>query len=129
MAPLLDELAAIDAAADADALAAVIGALQRSGVGGGAGAYIDTDSKDSTRYLLHLSQSGIGLPDESYYRDEQHAEILAAYPRHIAEDVRARLRRGARPGEWQATAERIVALETKLAAGALGRRASGATPT
>ena len=66
------------------ALAAVLGGLQRTGVGGGTGVYIDTDSKDSTRYLLHLSQSGLGLPDESYYRDEQHAEILAAYPRHIA---------------------------------------------
>ena len=82
--PLLDELATIDAAADAAELASVLGGLQRTGVGGGAGAYIDTDSKDSTRYLLHLSQSGLGLPDESYYRDEQHAEILAAYPRHIA---------------------------------------------
>ncbi|MFY9917549.1 MAG: peptidase M13, partial [Mycobacterium sp.] len=82
--PLLDELATIDAADSADALAAVIGGLQHTGVGGGTGAYIDTDSKDSTRYLLHLSQSGLGLPDESYYRDEQHAEILAAYPRHIA---------------------------------------------
>ena len=93
--PLLDELATIDAAADADALAAVIGDLQRTGVGGGTGAYIDTDSKDSTRYLLHLSQSGLGLPDESYYRDEQHAEILAAYPRHIATMFAPRLRRRA----------------------------------
>ncbi|MDT7731354.1 MAG: putative endopeptidase, partial [Mycobacterium sp.] len=75
--PLLDELAAIDAAETPDALAEVLGRLQRAGVGGGAGAYVDTDSKDSTRYLLHLSQSGLGLPDESYYRDEQHAEILA----------------------------------------------------
>ena len=33
--PLLDELAAIDDAADPDALAAIVGALQRSGVGGG----------------------------------------------------------------------------------------------
>ncbi len=31
-----------------------------------------------------MAQSGLGLPDESYYRDEQHAEILAAYPQHIA---------------------------------------------
>ncbi len=113
-APLLDELAAIDAAADADALAAVIGGMQRSGVGGGTGAYIDTDSKDSSRYLLHLSQSGLGLPDESYYRDEQHAEVLAAYPRHIA--AMFALVYGEQPhGEWQATAERIVALESKLA--------------
>ena len=108
-------MATIDDAADADALAAVIGGLQRSGIGGGAGAYIDTDSKDSTRYLLHLSQSGIGLPDESYYRAEQHAEILAAYPRHIAKMFALTYGEETQPGEWQATAERIVALETKLA--------------
>ena len=62
----------------------MLGALQRTGVGGGAGVYVDTDSKDSTRYLVHVTQSGLGLPDESYYRDPQHAEILAAYPGHIA---------------------------------------------
>lgn len=114
--PLLDELAAIDEAGDADALAAVLGGLQHAGVGGATGAYIDTDSKDSTRYLLHLSQSGIGLPDESYYRDEQHAEILAAYPGHIARMFGLVYGEEPQPGEWQATAERIVALEAKLAA-------------
>jgi putative endopeptidase len=112
--PLLDELATIDAAADRATLAAVVGALQRTGVGGGTGVYIDTDSKDSTRYLLHLSQSGLGLPDESYYREEQHAEILAAYPRHIA--AMFALVYGGRPEDHSDTAERIVALETKLAA-------------
>ena len=109
--PLLDELATIDAVQTPEALAAVVGALQRSGVGGGAGAYVDTDSKDSTRYLLHLSQSGLGLPDESYYRDEQHAAILAAYPKHIA--AMFALVYG---GDHSETAARIVAVETKLAA-------------
>ena len=94
----------------------VIGGLQRTGVGGGTGAYIDTDSKDSTRYLLHLSQSGLGLPDESYYRDQQHAAILAAYPRHIATMFGLVYGEEPQHGEWQATAERIVALESKLAA-------------
>ncbi|MDT7793055.1 MAG: putative endopeptidase [Mycobacterium sp.] len=109
--PLLDELAAIDDAETPDALAEVVGRLQRAGVGGGASAYVDTDSKDSTRYLLHLSQSGLGLPDESYYRDEQHAEILAAYPKHIA--AMFDLVYG---GDHTETAARIVALETRLAA-------------
>jgi putative endopeptidase len=109
--PLLDELAAIDAADTPEALAAVLGALQRSGVGGGTGAYVDTDSKDSTRYLVHLNQSGLGLPDESYYRDEQHAEILAAYPQHIAAMFTHVF-----GGDHTETAARIVALETKLAA-------------
>jgi putative endopeptidase len=114
VAPLLEELATIDAAADAAALAAVVGGLQRTGVGGGAGAYVDTDSKDSTRYLLHVSQSGIGLPDESYYRDEQHAEILAAYPKHIARMFA--LTYGGSADQHADTAARIVALEAKLAA-------------
>lgn len=115
--PLLDELALIDGAPDAQALAAVLGALQRTGVGGGAGVYVDTDSKNSSRYLLHVSQSGIGLPDESYYRDEQHAAILAAYPGHIAR-MFALVNGGSldKAPDYQETADRIVALETKLAA-------------
>jgi putative endopeptidase len=112
--PLLDELTTIDDAADADALAGVIGALQRTGVGGGVGAYVDTDSKDSTRYLVHLTQSGLGLPDESYYRDEQHAEVLAAYPLHIARMFS--LVFGGDSEDHAEAAARIVALEAKLAA-------------
>jgi putative endopeptidase len=112
--PLLDELAAIDYAADPDAMAAVVGALQRTGVGGGVGAYIDTDSKNSNRYLMHVTQSGLGLPDESYYRDEQHAELLAAYPGHIARMFA--LTYGGAPEDHSQTAARILALETKLAA-------------
>ncbi len=112
VAPLLAELATIAAAPDREALALVLGRLQRTGIGGGTGVYVDTDSKDSTRYLLHMSQSGLGLPDESYYRDAAHAEILAAYPGHIARMLG--LVHG--EGDHAATAGRIVALETKLAA-------------
>lgn len=113
VAPLLRELASIDAAVDRDALARVVAAGQRTGVGGGVGLYVDTDSKNSSRYLLHLSQSGIGLPDESYYREEQHAEILAAYPAHIA--AMFALVYGGQTEQHAETAARIVALETRLA--------------
>ena len=109
--PLLDELARSTPPRPPRPWRRWSALLQRTGVGGGAGAYVDTDSKDSTRYLLHLSQSGLGLPDESYYRDEQHAEILAAYPKHIA--AMFALVYG---GDHTETAARIVALETKLAA-------------
>ena len=112
--PLHDELATIDIATDATALAAALGALQRTGVGGGVAVYVDTDSKDSTRYLMHFNQSGLGLPDESYYRDEQHAGVLAAYPGHIARMFS--LVYGGDASDHADTAARIVALETKLAA-------------
>ncbi|MGV0722405.1 M13 family metallopeptidase [Mycolicibacterium elephantis] len=110
--PLLAELAAIDAADSPEALARALGALQRTGVGGGVGVYVNTDAKDSTRYLVHMNQSGLGLPDESYYREEQHAAILAAYPKHIA----AMFALVYGDDDHDDTAARIVALETKLAA-------------
>ena len=78
------------------------------------GLYIDTDSKDSSRYLVHLSQSGLGLPDESYYRDEQHAAILGAYPAHIS--AMFALVYGGTAEQYADRAGRIVALETALAA-------------
>ena len=112
--PLRTELATIDAAQGPGALAGVIGRLQRTGVGGPVGLYIDTDSKNSSRYLVHLYQSGLGLPDESYYRDDQHAAILGAYPRHIA--TMFALVFGGTADEYAERAGRIVALETKLAA-------------
>ena len=112
--PLLDELAAIDNCADPVGLAAAMGALQRTGVGGGVAMYVDTDAKDSARYLVHFTQSGIGLPDESYFREEQHAAVLAAYPEHIARMFG--LVFGGDTEDHADTAARIVALEAKLAA-------------
>lgn len=111
--PLLDEMAVIDDAADPDALARALGALQRTGAGGGVGVYVDTDAKNSARYLVHFTQSGLGLPDESYYREERHAQVLEAYPAHIARMFG--LVFGGDPAEHTQTADRIVALETKLA--------------
>lgn len=112
--PLLAEIALIDDAADPAALAVVLGRLARTGVGGGVGFYIDTDSKDSSRYLVHFHQAGLGLPDESYYRDEKHASILGAYPRHIAKMFA--LVFGGFPEQYTERAGRIVALESALAA-------------
>src|SRR5699024_2793097 len=60
---------------------------------------------------------GLGLPDEAYYREEAHAETLAAYRVHVEEMLEfldpARLfGLGAK-----VAAERIVNLEKKIAAG------------
>ncbi|MEN3298630.1 M13-type metalloendopeptidase, partial [Pseudonocardia sp.] len=78
--PLLDDVAA---APDRAALASILGLRQREGRVSLFGAFVSTDAKDSTRYLVHLSQSGLGLPDESYYRDEASAGIRAAYVEHL----------------------------------------------
>ena len=49
------------------------------------GAFVDQDSKQSTRYILHLWQSGLSLPDRDYYlldKPEQ-KRVRDAYVLHI----------------------------------------------
>jgi putative endopeptidase len=111
--PLLDE---ITAAADRTALAAVLGRRQREGGPALFGAFVATDAKDSTRYLVHLSQSGLGLPDESYYREDTYAEIRRAYVAHLARLAELVGLGGPDPDGPQRLAERVMELETALAA-------------
>ncbi|MFT3898632.1 MAG: M13 family metallopeptidase [Gordonia sp. (in: high G+C Gram-positive bacteria)] len=83
LAPITGGLSAIGAITDQAGLAQALGAFQRGGIGGLFGVYVDTDSKNSDRYLVHIVQSGLGLPDESYYREDAHADTRAAYVAHI----------------------------------------------
>ncbi|NED59368.1 peptidase M13, partial [Streptomyces sp. SID10244] len=63
--PIRGELEKIAAISSTDELSTRLGRLQRHGVGGLFGFYVDTDAKQSDRYLVHIVQSGLGLPDES----------------------------------------------------------------
>jgi putative endopeptidase len=87
----------------------VLGQLQRVGVGGAVAVYVDTDDKNSQRYLANFSQSGLGLPDESYYREDKHAAIREAYVAYLARIVAL--------AGVDVDPARVFALETKLAAG------------
>src|SRR5690606_26486542 len=64
-APLSDDLAKIDAVESVADLVRTIGALERSGVNSIAGLYIAPDRGQPDRYVTHVVQAGIGLPDES----------------------------------------------------------------
>jgi len=86
--------------------------LARGGLDGGFHWWVNTDAKDSDRYLVYLHQGGIGLPDEAYYRDESFAPIREAYVAHIAR----MLALAARP-DPEGAATRIFELERTLAAG------------
>ncbi len=109
LTPIAEELEAVRAVTDRGEFAALLGRLQRTGVGGALAYYVDTDDKDSTRYLVHATQSGIGLPDESYYRQDDYAEIRDKYVAHI--------RRMFELAGLEVDAERVFELERKLAAG------------
>ncbi|MGN2635118.1 M13 family metallopeptidase [Nocardia takedensis] len=121
LGPIAPELEAVRAAPDRAGLAELLGRMQRTGIGGAIGFYVDTDAKNSERYLVHLAQSGIGLPDESYYRQDEFAEIRERYIAHIgrmfalaAADERLS---GLLPADLDTVAERVFEIERGLAAG------------
>ena len=114
-APLDVDLGLVRAATSQAELTGALGALQRSGVGGGVGFWVDNDAKEPTRYVVHLYQSGLGLPDESYYREDRYAAVRDAYLPHVARMLRLG---GVVPADAaDDVARRVVDLETRIAAG------------
>ena len=107
--PLVDAVAGLRDIRD---LAAFIGEFERIGGPGLFGSYIDTDDRNSDRYLFHLSQGGLGLPDESYYREDKFAEIREKYVAYLSRLLGLIGYDGA-----DAAARRILEIETRLAQG------------
>lgn len=102
--------------ANSSFFAAALGELDREGVGAPVGFWVEKDSS-SNESVAYVIQSGLGLPDEAYYREEAHAETLAAYKEHV-ERMLGYLDNSRLFGLSAASAAaRIVALETEIAAG------------
>ncbi len=112
IAPLLDRIAAVAGVGELVELSA---GLSRSGVQGFLAPYISNDAGNPERYLLHVYQSGLGLPDESYYREEGFAETRDRY-----RDMLTTLFGLAGTDEALAAADRVLALEVRLAASSMG---------
>nr|MCW2727248.1 peptidase [Aeromicrobium sp.] len=109
--PLADELAQVDAITDVPGFVRTLGVLDRQGVGSVFGMYIAPDRGNPDRYIAHLGQGGIGLPDESYYRDDESAAIREAYVAHVTTVLEL-----AGLDDAAGRAARIMDLETRLAA-------------
>ncbi len=93
-------------------LAAFLGEFERIGGHGLFGSYVDTDDRNSDRYLFHLTQGGLGLPDESYYREEKFAEIRGKYVAYLE-----RLFSLVEHDDAAGAAAAVLALDTRIAAG------------
>ncbi|WCZ37720.1 M13 family metallopeptidase [Corynebacterium jeddahense] len=101
--------------ATVEEFAKALAELDRAGIGGPLAFWVEKDSQgeDSVAYLV---QSGLGLPDEAYYREEEHKETLEKYRAHVATMLgflEPKYLQGLTP---EIAAERIVNLETHLAA-------------
>jgi putative endopeptidase len=84
-APIADDIVRIEKVANVAELNKLMGELAVQGIDGLFGMYVNNDPGDPTRYLVNFYQSGLGLPDESYYREEKYAEIRDAYVPFIAQ--------------------------------------------
>lgn len=110
--PLQKIFTAIDGLDSLLDLAAFLGDFERSGGGGIFSSFVDTDDRDSDRYLVNVGQGGLGLPDESYYREEKFEEIRTKYVDYLETLLNLAERPDAR-----ATAETVFALEKRIAEG------------
>jgi putative endopeptidase len=105
----LGQVQAISSLADATKL---LGEFERTGTSGIFGMYVDNDPNDPTRYQVNLYQGGLGLPDEAYYREDKHKEILEAYQIHVGKMFALA---GWDKDKAAAAAKTVVELETTLA--------------
>ncbi|MGO4190439.1 M13 family metallopeptidase [Arthrobacter sp. YAF17] len=108
--PIRQRLAEVFATESAADIVALSGRLFRADVGGLFYIYPAPDAGNPDRILLYTGQGGLGLPDESYYREEKFAPMVQAYKEHV--QAVFGLAGVAGPEE---AAGRVVALETALA--------------
>ena len=111
MEPIRARLADVFATGSAEELISLAGRLFRADVGGLFYIYPAPDAGNPDRVLLYTGQGGLGLPDESYYREEKFAPIVSAYTGHVEKMFDL-----AGVADPNGAAARVVHLETKLAA-------------
>jgi len=109
-APLADDLALVDTVAEIGDVLRVTGQLQRGGLSGFYGVFVDSDPGNPERYLVMIQQGGIALPDESYYREDHFAPIRDAYVVHVE-----RMFTLAGLDDAATRARRVFDLETEIA--------------
>jgi putative endopeptidase len=112
-APMQADLAKIAALTDKKELPGLIAYLNRVSVSAPIDFGIHQDNKDSTKYVVDFSQSGLGLPDRDYYLKKDDAKLADALAKY--EVAVARLLTLAGDANAAASAKAIVAFETEIA--------------
>ena len=110
MDPIRARLGDVFATTSVADLMALAGRLFRSDVSGLFYIYPAPDAGNPDRVLLYTGQGGLGLPDESYYREEKFAPMVAAYQAYVRNMFAL-----AGVEDAEQAAGRVVALETSLA--------------
>jgi len=112
MSPLKPLFAEIDAIDDHAAMSRWFGDNNDISIDGPFNLYVNQDDKDSTKYVMFLVQSGLGMPDKEYYFDdsERGLQLRDAYVAYSEQLLAA-----SGYADAAEAAKRIMALETSLA--------------
>lgn len=118
IAPLQPQLRAIDALADAPAIAAWLRDSYARGQGFLFSFGANADYKNSGQVIAYAGQGGLGLPEKGYYSDASQAKIREAYVAYIA---RLLTLSGVDAPQAATQAQAVMAFETRLAQASLSR--------
>ena len=108
LTPLLNRIDGVGSLAE---FMSTLGEFERDGIGSFLSMWVDNDPGDPERYLVFLEQSGIGLPDESYFREETFDSVRTAYRGHLE-----RMFTIAGLSDATTRAARVYSIEEKFAA-------------
>ncbi|MEL7488083.1 MAG: M13 family metallopeptidase, partial [Pseudomonadota bacterium] len=109
LAPIADDFAAIDALETIEDVARIMGSPDH-GAQSVIGGFVNVDSKRPDRYVFYLTQSGLGMPNRTYYLDEKFADKRAKYKEYVADLLTL-----AEIDDADTKADAIYALEERLA--------------
>jgi putative endopeptidase len=119
LTPLVDEMATISAITNKASLSAYLGTTLNTEVDGLTanadhifGVWVNQSFEDPERYVFHLWQGGLGMPDRDSYLDPspKMAALRAQYQAHIAAILKL-----ARVADSETKAARILSLEIHMA--------------
>jgi putative endopeptidase len=108
--PILADLTRAQGVQNSAEFLALLADLDSKGLGGLFGAAVYTDHMNAHENILYLGQSGLSLPDEAYYREEQYQPIRLAFLEHVA--IMFGL---VGISDGKAHAQRVLNLETQIA--------------
>jgi putative endopeptidase len=108
--PLKPRLAEIRAVTSKAQMSALMGRANEGFLASVIDVSVDPDERNPDRYAIHLSQSGLGLPDRDYYLQSSFAAKKAKYETYVADMLRL--------AGWpqpESAAKAVVAFETRIA--------------
>ncbi len=119
IAPLQSRLDEIAALTDGASIAAYLRTVAARGENPLFDFEADSDFKDSDTQIGFATQSGIGLPDKTYYFDADKKDIRDAYVKHIGKVLELS---GVPAADAAQQATQVMAFETRLARASLSRQ-------